>query len=179
MLIIFKRTSLIIIITIFTLEIFGIILSSLRVIPNGSPAVISIFAHNKWSLWHPKNISFKHDYNTCWGPTKITFNNIGARGLKDVKIKKIKPRIALLGDSMIEMIHVNDGNDIVSLLQKMLPNYEIINFGARGTGLSDHLDIYKNLIKDYDIDYLIYYPSDNDFVNNFILSIDLLLFNLR
>ncbi len=170
MFIILKRISIIIIITIFLLEIFGVILSSLRIIPNGSPAVMSIFAHKKWSLWHPKNISFKHHYNTCWGPTKITFNNIGARGLRDVQIKKSKPRIALLGDSMIEMIHVKDGDDIGSLLQKKLPNYEVINFSSRGTGISDHLDIYKNLIKNYNIDYLIYYPSDNDLVNNFILS---------
>lgn len=164
----FKKISLILIITVFFLEIFGLILSKMRIIPNGSPAVVSIFAHEKWTYWHPKNITFKHDYNICWGPTKITFNNIGSRSTKDVQIKKTKPRIGLLGDSMIELIQVNDGNDITSLLQKKLPDYEIINFSSRATGLYDHLDMYKNLIKKYDVDYIFYFPTENDMQNNFI-----------
>ena len=166
----FKKTTLIIIITIIILEIIGLTLSFLRIIPNGSPPVISLFADKKLTNWHPKNITFKHDYNTCWGPSKVTYNNIGSRSTKDVKIKKTKKRIGLLSDSMVEMIHVNDGEDITSLLQANLPNYEIINFSARGTGLYDHLEVYKNLIKAYDVDYLILLPTQNDLENNFISS---------
>ena len=44
--------------------------------------------------------------------------------------KKQKNRIALIGDSMTEMIHVNEGDDIGSLIQNKLPNFEIINFSA-------------------------------------------------
>jgi len=161
---------LILIITIVVLEFFGLILSSLRIIPNGSPAVLSLFADKKLTYWHPKNITFRNDYNTCWGPSKITYNNIGSRSTQDVEIKKTKKRIGLLSDSMVDMIHVNDGEDITSLLQFNLPNYEIINFSARGTGLYDHLDIYKNLIRVYDVDYLILLPTQNDLENNFISS---------
>ena len=55
---IFKKVSLILTITVVTLEIFGAILGFLNIIPNGSPAIISIFADKKVSLWHPKNITF-------------------------------------------------------------------------------------------------------------------------
>jgi hypothetical protein len=166
----FKKTTLIIIITVIILELIGLILSSLRIIPNGSPAVMSLFADKKLTYWHPKNITFKNDYNTCWGPSKVTYNNIGSRSTKDVKIKKTKKRIGLLSDSMVDMIHVNDGEDITSLLQANLPNYEIINFSARGTGLYDHLEVYKNLVKAYNVDYLILLPTQNDLENNFISS---------
>ncbi len=121
-------------------------------------------------IWHPKKISFKHHYNLCWEPAKIYFNNIGARGEKDVKVEKVKDRIAIVGDSMVEMIHVNEGKDLRSLIEKELPEFEVINFGARGMGLYDQLDIYKNLIRKYKVDYLILYITENDFENNFISS---------
>ena len=60
--------------------------------------------------------------------------------------KKQKNRIALIGDSMTEMIHVNEGDDIGSLIQNKLPNFEIINFSSRSMGLYDQLEIYKNLV---------------------------------
>ena len=85
----FKRIFLIGLITIFFLEVVGILLSKLSIIPKGSPAVISVFANSKWSYWHPKKISFTHHYNTCWPPAKIYFNNIGARGKEDVEIKNV------------------------------------------------------------------------------------------
>ena len=85
-----KKTTIVLVITVFFLEIFGVILSKLKIIPRGSPAVISIFAHNSWSYWHPKNITFKHHYNNCWEPSKVTFNNIGSRSTQDVQIKKTK-----------------------------------------------------------------------------------------
>ncbi len=164
------KLVLIFIITIFIFEITGIILASLKIIPRGSPAVVSLFAHEKWSVWHPKNISFKHHYNTCWEPSKIYFNNIGARGKKNVLEKKQKNRIALIGDSMTEMIHVNEGDDIGSLIQNKLPNFEIINFSSRSMGLYDQLEIYKNLIRKYNVDYVILYITENDFENNFASS---------
>ena len=166
----FFKFILIFIIIIFIFELVGLILGSFKIIPRGSPAVISLFAHKKWSIWHPKNISFKHHYNTCWEPSKIYFNNIGARGKKNIFEEKQKKRIALIGDSMTEMIHVNEGEDIRSLIQKKLPDFEIINFSSRSMGLYDQLEIYKNLIKKYNVDYVILYITENDFENNFASS---------
>ena len=165
-----KKTFIISLISFFLIELTGFTLGFFRIIPNGSPAVMSIFADSKLSYWHPKNITFKHDYNQCWGPSTISFNNIGSRSTIDVEMLKTKPRIGLLGDSMIEMIHVNDGEDITSILQEKLPDFEIINFSSRATGLYDHLDVYKNLIKNFDIDYLVLFPTENDLHNNFIES---------
>ena len=62
------------------------------------------------------------------------------------------------------------GNDLRSLIEKELPEFEVINFGARAMGLYDQLEIYKNLIRKYKVDYLILYITENDFENNFISS---------
>ena len=148
-------------------EISGRFLAYLKILPRGVSPVVSIFSHSDWSLWHPKNIKFTHHYNTCWEPSEVYFNNIGARGSEDVFIKKKKPRIALLGDSMIENINVTEGLDIASLLRKKLPKYEIINFSSRGMGMSDMSDIYLNLVKKYNVDFIFLFITENDFENHF------------
>ncbi len=127
-----KSSILIGLIFFILVEISGRFLAYLKILPRGVSPVISIFSHKDWSLWHPKNIKFRHHYNTCWEPSEVYFNNIGARGTEDVFIKKIKPRIALLGDSLIENINITEGLDVASLLRKKLPKYEIINFSSRG-----------------------------------------------
>ena len=68
---------------------------------------------------------------------------------------------------MTEMIHVTEGEDIGSLLKNQLPQYEIINFGSRSMGLFDQLELYKSLIKKYNVDIVILYITENDFENNF------------
>ena len=52
-------------------------------------------------------------------------------------------------------------------------NFEIINFSARSTGLGDQIDIYKNLIKKYNVDYVFLFITDNDFLNNHYTDLDL------
>ena len=78
---------------------------------------------------------------------------------------------------MTEMIHVTEGEDIGNLLKNQLPKYEIINFGSRGMGLFDQLELYKGLIKNYNVDYVILYITENDFENNFAVSQKTKVFN--
>jgi hypothetical protein len=73
----------------------------------------------------------------------------------------------LLGDSLIENINITEGLDVASLLRKKLPKYEIINFSSRGMGMSDMTDIYLNLVKKYNVDFIFLFITENDFENHF------------
>jgi hypothetical protein len=151
---------------IFLIELICYGLSKLIVIPQGISTHVSLFANENVSYWHPKNIKLKHHESTCGKPSIVYYNNIGARGKENVYPKKIKPRIALIGDEMIEDIYGSEDLDFASLLRKKLKDYEIINFSARSMGLADQIDVYKNLVKKYDVDYIFLFVSDDDFHNN-------------
>ena len=153
-------------VVVFFIELISYSLSKLIVIPQGISTHVSLFADENVSYWHPKNIKLKHHENTCGKPSTVYYNNIGARGKENVYLKKMKPRIALIGDEMIEDIHGSEGLDFASLLRKKLKNYEIINFSATSMGLGDQIDVYKNLVKKYDVDYIFLFVSDDDLHNN-------------
>ena len=44
-------------------------------------------------------------------------------------------------------------------------------------GLFDQLELYKGLIKNYNVDYVILYITENDFENNFAVSQKTKVFN--
>jgi len=158
---------------IFFSELIGYTLGKLKIIPQGISAHVSILADEKVSYWHPKNIKLKHQDiklehhdNNCWRPSTVYYNNIGARGKERVYLKKTKPRIALIGDEIIENVQVSEGSDFASLLRKKLKNFEIINFSASSMGLADQIDVYKNLVRKYNVDYVFLFVSENDLHNN-------------
>ena len=161
-----KSILIIFVFLFFFVELSSYILGKLNLIPQGISTHISIIADENVSYWHPKNIKLKHHDNTCWRPSTVYYNNIGARGRENVYLKKTKPRIALIGDGMIENITVSDGLDFASLLRKKLKNFEIINFSASSTGLADQIDVYKNLVRKYDVDYVFLFVSENDLKDN-------------
>ena len=155
---ILKKIIVTFLVLIFFSELISYTLGKLKIIPQGVSDHVTIFANENLSYWHPKNIKFKYHAQGCIQaqPSIVYYNNIGARGRENVDIKKIKPRIALIGDEMIENIYVSEGLDFASMLRKKINNFEIINFSARSTGLGDQIDIYKNLIKKYNVDYVFY-----------------------
>ena len=159
-----KISFLNIIILIILIEFFSFILIKINFLPNGMPTSIILNAHENFSYWHPKNSNFKIA-TKCW-ESNVKFNNIGIKSNKDFKITKKKKRIAILGDSMTENAQLNNEIDFASKLQKLMPNYEIINFSVSSTGLADHINIYNKLIKKYDVDYIFYYVTYNDFSDN-------------
>jgi hypothetical protein len=150
---------------IITLEILSLILIKIKVIPKDLPPVFALEAHKEFSYWHPLNKKIKIS-SSCWN-SEIEFNSIGLKSSKEFK-KKTKMRIAILGDSMTENIQLNNEKDFTSKLQYELPEYEIINFSVASTGLADQLDIYNKLIKNFDIDYLFLFVTENDFNDNYI-----------
>lgn len=162
-----KQILIISIITILLFEFFSFLLIKLKFVKNTLPSWVTLHASEEYSHWHPKSITFKNISAQCWSST-VSYNNFGMRGVGKVSLKKKKKRIALLGDSMIENIELSDGLDIGSKTQKKLPNYEILNFSARATGLADQIDIYNKLIKKFNVDHVFLFVHYNDFINNSI-----------
>ena len=71
---------------------------------------------------------------------------------------------------MSENAQLSNEIDFAAKLQNLMPEFEIINFSISSTGLADHINIYNKLVKNYDIDYLFYYITQNDFSDNHISS---------
>ena len=165
--ILIKKFLLISLITLFFIEFFSFLSIQLNIVEKKIPPWVTLHAHKDFGHWHPKNITFKNLGTRCWKST-VSYNNYGMRGTGKIILKKKKKRIALLGDSMIENIELSDGLDVGSQIQKKLPEFEVLNFSSRATGLADHLDIYVNLIKQFDVDKIFLFVHYNDLINNSI-----------
>ena len=153
---------------VFTLciEFFSFILVKINILPNGLPPNLILTAHEKFSYWHPKNSKFKIA-TKCWN-SEVAFNDIGIKSDKNITTNKLKKRIAILGDSMTENAQLSNNNDFAKHLQNLLPEYEVINFSVSSVGLADQIKIYKNLVNQYNVDYIFLYLSHNDFSDNHI-----------
>ncbi len=148
------------------LESLSFFLIKVNILPNGLTPNLIFYADRDLTYWHPKNSSFKIA-TKCWS-SKVRFNNYGLKSDKNLTIKKTKKRIAILGDSMTENAQLNNDKDFTAKLQKLLPEFELLNFSVSSTGLADHIKIYNNLIQKFNVDYLFYYITLNDFSDNHI-----------
>ena len=80
-------------------------------------------------------------------------------------------RIALIGDSVVEGVHVNPGQvmniQMENLLQqKGYHNVEVMDFGIEGIGTTQELIMYKDRIRQFHPDLVLLTVSDNDVMNN-------------
>ncbi|KPL26080.1 MAG: hypothetical protein AMS23_03310 [Bacteroides sp. SM1_62] len=81
-----------------------------------------------------------------------------------------KIRIALLGDSYVEGLHVFEDHHFSKILEKMLnedkliPEYEILNFGMGNYHYNDMVILYKNFVEEFNPDILILIVSVRDFM---------------
>jgi hypothetical protein len=155
-------------ITFIFIEGFSFLMIQFKLLPRYLPPVITLYADENFSFWHPKNKTYKIS-TICW-ESEVTFNDIGLKSKKNYNEKKIMPRIGLIGDSMIENIQVSNDEDFSSKLQNLLKGYEIINFSVASTGLADQIEIYDKLAKNFELDYVFLFITDNDFSDNFYLS---------
>ncbi len=80
-----------------------------------------------------------------------------------------KIRIALLGDSFVEGLHVFEYHHFSRILEdklnedKWMSGYEVLNFGMGNYHYNDMVILYKNFIEDFDPDILIFIVSAGDF----------------
>ena len=104
--------------------------------------------------WKVKsNANVKHIKPDLW-EVDISTNSFGLRG--DHPKYQHKPnstfRIGFIGASQTFGESVNDSEVYVSILDKMLSNIEVLNFGVRGYGTDQMLLYYEDEAKNYDLD---------------------------
>ena len=148
------------------IELISFILMKTNTIPDGLPPNIILNAHEKYGHWHPVNSKFKIA-TKCW-KSEVEFNNLGLKNTKDIDFQKTKKRIAILGDSMTENAQLDNNKDFKFKLQKLLPEFEVINFSVSSIGLADHIKIYDKLVSKFNVDYVFVYLTYNDFSDNHI-----------
>lgn len=80
-------------------------------------------------------------------------------------------RIALIGDSVVEGVHVNPDQVMNIQMEKLLQskgykNVEVMDFGIEGIGTTTELVMYQSRIRQFHPDLVILTVSDNDIMNN-------------
>ena len=94
-------------------------------------------------------------------------NNILSKKIKKCK-KMLKPKIAVFGDSMVEYYGAFNSN-LVRVLQKELPTYNICNFAIAGTNITTYVSRFNaTLDSELEVKYAIFYLYEgNDFQDHF------------
>ncbi|MFA5156660.1 MAG: SGNH/GDSL hydrolase family protein [Candidatus Omnitrophota bacterium] len=102
--------------------------------------------------------------NYAWGG-KFTTNSKGLRGEKEYAYGKdaARKRIIIIGDSYVMGAENNDDQIFPFFLSRMLPEYDILNFGVGGYGHDQMLIKLKEEAAGYhpDMVILLYLPDDN------------------
>jgi lysophospholipase L1-like esterase len=80
-------------------------------------------------------------------------------------------RIALVGDSVVEGVHVKPDQVMNIQMEKLLEqrgyrNVEVMNFGIEGIGTTTELVMYQDRIRQFHPDLVLLTVSDNDVMNN-------------
>jgi len=115
-----------------------------------------------------------------WNSEGASFVQVNSEGLRDGEHTKAKPpntlRVAVLGDSFTEAIHVPVEQTFWSKLERKLgncqavkgrKNVEVINFGVQGYGTAQELIMLRKKVWDYSPDIVILaFFIGNDVINN-------------
>lgn len=115
-----------------------------------------------------------------WKEEGASFVQVNSEGLRDREHTKAKPpntlRVAVLGDSFTEAIHVPVEQTFWSKLERKLgnceavkgrKNVEVINFGVQGYGTAQELVMLRKKVWDYNPDIVVLaFFTGNDIINN-------------
>lgn len=115
-----------------------------------------------------------------WNGEGASFVQVNSEGLRDREHTKAKPpntlRVAVLGDSFTEAIHVPVEQTFWSKLERKLgnceavkgrKNVEVINFGVQGYGTAQELIMLRKKVWDYNPDIVVLaFFIGNDIINN-------------
>src|SRR5215467_11648911 len=87
----------------------------------------------------------------------VRVNNVGFRDEKDFQKEKAagKFRVLLFGDSFTAGDGVSNKHRFGDVLQILIPNLEIYNFGLPGTGTDQHYLTYREIASAYEHDMVI------------------------
>jgi len=95
---------------------------------------------------------------------EVLINNIGIRGLQDLKTPKTSYRVACIGDSFTFGHGVLNQHTYPHILGNLRKDCEFLNFGIPGTTITSHLDILKNL-NNLGLDLIIVEFGDSDLID--------------
>jgi lysophospholipase L1-like esterase len=96
---------------------------------------------------------------------KVYVNSFGFRD-REREVKKTTFRVALLGDSFVEGIQVEDEEVTNRLLERTFPAIEFLNFGVSGFGTCHEYLTYLNKVRVLKPDLVLLFFCYNDVVNN-------------
>jgi GDSL-like lipase/acylhydrolase family protein len=117
-----------------------------------------------FGVWRPPNARYRHR-KTCFDVVYTT----NSHGMRDPKrsLSSSQPRVAVLGDSMVEGWGIADGHRLTDRLTK-LTGIEHLNFGsAGGFGTTQAWLLYKTLASTFDHRAVIFtILPDNDFIDD-------------
>lgn len=104
---------------------------------------------------------------TVENPGRFAFNSSGFRDNEWNAAKHTPYRVAVLGDSFAEALQVNLDQSFPKLIEKQLPNVEVMNFGVNGHGQVEELLTYRTYVRPFrpDLVVLAFFPG-NDCLDN-------------
>lgn len=134
---------------------------ALRVVPNSIGYVDNGLIRIPWFIaehdfdpdigfWPKPNQKFRRR-SDCYDVKEVNLNSLGMRSnweptrYSGVGIDK-KIRIAVLGDSFAQALQVSDNEHFSAVLEQLLPNAEVLNFGVSSTGTVQQLVVYRKKV---------------------------------
>ncbi|MFC2188360.1 hypothetical protein ACFCT7_13675 [Fulvivirgaceae bacterium LMO-SS25] len=122
-----------------------------------------LYDNEYWKVWHYPNTTITHQRD-CFEVTYQT-NSLGLRG---DEIDENKPNIALLGDSFIEGYGVNNHETAVEILDSLVEDYNVLNFGTSGGfGTVHQVAQYENFARHLNPDIVVlFFLNYNDLYDN-------------
>ncbi len=92
-----------------------------------------------------------------FGPGSVNTNSAGLRGLREIDLAKHPegPRVAVIGDSFTFGDEVRDNEAYPSVLDELLPEAEVINFGVHGYGHDQMLLLLREQVLSYQPDLVV------------------------
>lgn len=94
---------------------------------------------------------------------KKRVNNVGFLNKQDYTVEGGRPLVAVVGDSYVEALQVNDDEPYFALLAQENFDVRVYSFGFSGAGLSQYLAWIKFAQENYHNDYLVINVVGNDF----------------
>ena len=161
----FKNLSLALLSVIFTFTAIEIILRFFPVadtvprMPMNKTQILAKFYPNE-------EVTYSLGWNFYQVSHKRT-NNDGFYNDLNYKTNPDKPVIAVIGDSFVEAMQVDNNETFFELLQKDFPQYYFYSFGASGAQLPTYLTFAKYAVSKYHAKKLIFVIINNDFDESF------------
>lgn len=104
-------------------------------------------------------------------PIVLMYDGLGARNHSDVDVSKWRNLVAVFGDSYTENRQVDVRFTFHAIINDILGENRVANFGVNGFGLEQSIQRYINLRESVDIETVVYIFCANDIRNTYEVSL--------